>query len=92
MSILDEYRKFFGDQPLFSELISDLKGEIQRLENQLSQKDDRNTQLESMMNVMNNLHRADMTAIVNEIYNLKERVLANEIYLSKDTIIFHNPR
>ena len=73
MSILDKYRNFFDNQPLISELISDLKREIQRLESQLSQKDDRITQLESNMNVMKESHRTDMTAIVNEIDHLKER-------------------
>ena len=79
MSILDKYRNSLDDQQLINELISDLKGDIQRLENQLSQKDDRITQLESKMNVMKESHRADMTAIVNENDHLKERVLANDV-------------
>ena len=86
-----DYNAAANDPTVLVSLLSEIKGELSSLRNEIKEKDSKINSLEAALSKLQEEHKTDINNIRNELTDIKERMITAEMYMSKDTIIINNP-
>ena len=86
-----DYNTAANDPTVLVSLLSEIKGELSSLRNEIKEKDSKINSLEAALSKLQEEHKTDINNIRNELTDIKERMITAEMYMSKDTIIINNP-